>query len=240
MTNKTVDVRLADGTKTVPVVWAGSHLAVHRPLNKNEPDGLSKLPRYWSVTHKATGYLAGPSLDASQRDVLALAKLWDSAFASVTAAGDAKSWRWRENWAEDIRRIGYGKPLVGPRQLTPLERLDSAGTYAEVETAVRAAMGYEPMEEPEASSQFPAEPTTKTDGAGAIRRNPETGLLELLWLPRGGNYSFTDASHLRGWFEIPAGADVEGWCLGSVAETPCGDSVEPDHPDAWPRLLGLI
>jgi hypothetical protein len=239
-TNKTVDVRLADGTRTVPVIWAGQHLAVHRPLSSKEPDGLSKLPRYWSVTHKATGYLAGPSLDAAQRDVLALAKLWDKAFAAVTAAGDAKSWRWRERWSDDLRRVGNGKPPTGPREITPLERLESAGTAAEVEAAVRAAMGYQPVPADEAAAQFPADITRQKTGAGAVRRNSDSGELEFWWLPRGGNYPFADAMALAGWYPVPAMADVEDWCLGSLAETPCGDSVEPDHPDAWPSLLGLV
>lgn len=239
-TNKTVDVRLADGTRTVPVIWSGAHLAVHRPLSSKEPDGLSKLPRYWSVTHRATGYLAGPSLDASQRDVLALAKLWDAAFAAVTAAGDAKSWHWRQHWADDIRRVENGKAPTGPREITPLERLESAGTAADVEAAVRAAMGYQPVPADEADAQYPAEITRQKTGAGAVRRNSDSGELEFWWLPRGGNYPFADATALAGWYPVPALGDVESWCLGSVAETPCGDSVEPDHPDAWPHLLGLV
>ncbi len=241
MSTKTlVDVRLADGTKTVSTVWAGLHLAVHRPLDSKQPDGLSRLPRWWSITHKATGYLAGPSLDASQREVLALAKLWDASFAGVTAAGDAKSWRWRDQWADDIRRVSNGKTPVGPGLVTPLERLESAGTAAEVEAAVRAAMGYQPVAADEADEQYPADITLQTAGAGAVRLNADTAELEFWWLPRGGNYPFADSAALAGWYPVPSLGDVEGWCLGSVAETPCGDSVEPDHPDAWPRLLGLI
>jgi hypothetical protein len=240
-TTKQIQVQTAkSGSLTVPVIWRGEHLAVHRPLDSKNPDGLSKLPRWWSISHVATGYLAGPSLDAPQRDVVALAKLWDAAFGSVTAAGDAKNWSWRERWADDLRRVNGGRAPIGPRQITPLERLEIAGTAAEVEAAVRAAMGYTPIPEPEASEQFPAEITKRTAGAGAVRRNPHSDELEMWWLPRGGNYPDGDAFSLAGWYPIPAAADVESWCLGSVAETPCGDSVEPDHPDAWPRLLGLI
>jgi hypothetical protein len=224
MTNKTIDVRLADGakTKTVPTVWNGQHLAVHRPLNRNEPDGLSKERRYWSVSHKATGYLAGPSLNAAQRDVIALAKLWDQAFASVTAAGDAKAWRWRDQWRDDLHRVGYGKPLVGPRQITPLERLESAGTAAEVTAAVRAAMGYETATDDEAAEPFPAHETMPAD---RIRTGSDSWP-EILW--RGQ------------WWPVPTFGDVEAWALDSVAETPDGRTVEPDHPEAWTRILGVI
>lgn len=240
MKTQIIEVLTKNGKKSIPAIWCGAHLAVHHPLNSSEPDGLSKAPRYWSVTHKATGYLAGPSIDATQRQVLALAKLWDAAFHAVTVAGDAKGWQWGEQWAEDIRRTSYGKPLIGPRQVTPLERLNSAGTAAEVEAAVRAAMGYQPVAADEADAQYPAEVTRQTAGAGAVRRNAETAELEFWWLPRGGNYPLADAMALAGWYTVPAMGDVENWCLGSVAETPCGDSVEPDHPDAWPCLLGLI
>lgn len=237
---KTVTLTTATGSRTVPAVWVGQHLAVHRPLDSKEPSGLSKLPRWWVITHTATGYSASGGIDAAQRDVVDLARLWDRAFASVTAAGDAKGWKWRNRWADDIRRLVNGRPVMGPRGLTPLEELHSAGTVGEVEQAVRRAMGYQPIEEPEASEQFPAEITTRKAGHGAIRRNPDSGELEFWWLPQGGNYPDSEAFALAAWYPIPAACDVESWCLGSVAETPCGDSVEPDHPDAWPRLLGLI
>jgi hypothetical protein len=238
---KTITVQLAAGPYVAPVAWQGHHLSVHRPVRSRDGQpALSTEKRVWTISHNATGYAAATSLDVAQRDAIALAKLWDKAFAAVTAAGDAKTWHWAKRWAGDVDRIRRGRPVIGPRDLSPTEQLDSAGTYAEVETAVRRAMGYEPLEDSEAVEQFPADITKKTDGAGAVRRNAETGLLELLWLPRGGNYGLHDACELRGWYEVPAAGDVESWCLGSVAETPVGDSVEPDHPDAWPRLLGLI
>ena len=103
----------------------------------------------------------------------------------------------------------------------------------------RKSIGAAPArEEAEAAEQWPAEPTRKTDGAGAIARRD--GELALYWLPSEQGHSFADAMELAGWYPIPAAGDVERWCLGSTAETPVGDHVEPDHPDAWPRLLGLI
>lgn len=42
-------------------------------------------------------------------------------------------------------------------------------------------------------------------------------------------------------YEIPSDAEIEDMCLwDNVAETPDGRIVEPDHPDSWPRILGLI
>lgn len=240
MHNKTANLATPKGTRQVPVAWQGQHLAVHRPIDSNSPTGLSQLPRHWRISHTPTGYAASRCLHLSQRDAVKLAKLWDPAFASVTAAGDAHGWPWRERFADDLRRAEAGRPLIGPRRLTPLEQLDSAGTAAEVQAAVTRAMGYEPVSDADACEQYPAEITKQSAGSGAIRRNPESGELEYWWLPQGGNYPFGDAMALAGWYPVPSMGDVETWCLGSIAETPCGDSVEPDHPDAWPRLLGLI
>ena len=45
----------------------------------------------------------------------------------------------------------------------------------------------------------------------------------------------------EGWYEVPSVEDVEDYCLSETAITPCGENeVEPDHPDGWPCLLGLM
>lgn len=41
-------------------------------------------------------------------------------------------------------------------------------------------------------------------------------------------------------YDVPCEADLEAWVFDSVCETPDGVTVEPDHPDSWLRLLGLI
>ena len=227
------------GPREVPTKWVGDWLAVHRPVRK---EGLSAEPALWTVTLQPLG-LSGGEVAAPLRAVVALARLWDTAAArwdEVAEAGNASAWQWRDRFRDDLQRVRSGRPPFGPRELTPLEALESAGTAAEVEAAVRAAMGApEPMGEAETDAQWPAEVTRKATGSGAVRRAPD-GLLEYWWLPRGRNYTEAEALSLAGWFEVPAAGDVETWCLGSTAETPAGDTVEPDHPDAWPRLLGLV
>lgn len=233
----TLTIQTNNGPRDIAAVWQGQHLAVHKPLKDGAP---STAPRRWTVTHVSTGLAAWPTLDVAKPRAVELAKLWDAAFAPITAAGDAKGWQWAKRWADDVGRALRDRPLIGPRELTPLEAFDSAGTAAECEAAVSRAMGYEPMDDSEASEQWPAELTRKQTGSGAVRRNPESGELEFWWLPQGGNYPDAEAVSLAGWYPVPYAGDVERWCLGSLAETPCGDRVEPDHPDAWPRLLGLI
>lgn len=41
-------------------------------------------------------------------------------------------------------------------------------------------------------------------------------------------------------YETPSFEELEHWVYDSVCETPHGDPVEPDHPDSWLSLLGLI
>jgi len=38
----------------------------------------------------------------------------------------------------------------------------------------------------------------------------------------------------------PTDAELEAWTLDSVCETPDGRTVEPDHPEAWLRILRLV
>lgn len=72
-----------------------------------------------------------------------------------------------------------------------------------------------------AAEQFPARDTVPAD---RLRDGPDG--LELRWSGR--------------WWPVPALGDVEAWALDSVAETPDGRTVEPDHPEAWTRLLGVV
>lgn len=41
-------------------------------------------------------------------------------------------------------------------------------------------------------------------------------------------------------YEVPDLDQLEVWVIDSVCETPEGDIVEPDHPDSWLSLLGII
>ena len=41
-------------------------------------------------------------------------------------------------------------------------------------------------------------------------------------------------------YETPSMEQLQEWVFDSVCETPDGDTVEPDHPDSWLSLLGLI
>ena len=105
------------------------------------------------------------------------------------------------------------------------------------------ALGYEPLTEEEATGQYPAEVTYPEGPAvpyiGDIRRNNQ-GILRCFWAPQGDNYSAQEHDELAGWYDVPDLEDIEEQVFDSIAYTPCGDEVEPDHVDSWLRILGLI
>ncbi len=114
------------------------------------------------------------------------------------------------------------------------------------------------------TEQFPATPTITPTG----KRNPETGrpLVRYSSCLHNGQkrlrHPETDKPLLmtgdiinsvkgnpmgcyklqwRGqWIEVPTIEEFTEWTLDSVCPTPDGDIVEPDHPDSWLSLVGLV
>lgn len=209
------------GPRDVPTKWCGQWLAVHRPIRG---DGLSKTPGLWTITLQPLG-LSGGEVAAPLRAVVALARLWDTAAAQwdhVVEAGNASAWQWRDRFRDDIHLVRSGRPALGPRHLTPLERLEAAGSAAEVEAAVKAAMGAPALTAEEEAEAFPVGDVLPAD---RVRLDPD-GWPEVRWA--------------RQWWSAPTVGEAHAMALDSVAETPAGDTVEADHPHGWPRLLGLI
>jgi len=44
----------------------------------------------------------------------------------------------------------------------------------------------------------------------------------------------------RQWWFAPTDAELQAWTMDSVCDTPDGRTVEPDAPDSWLRILGLV
>jgi hypothetical protein len=42
------------------------------------------------------------------------------------------------------------------------------------------------------------------------------------------------------WWPAPTDGELQAWTLDSVCESPDGRTVEPDAPDSWLRILGLV
>ena len=228
--SRTITVQTAyTGPREVPAKWAGQWLAVHRPVRRK---GLSSEPALWTLTLLPLG-LSGGELAAPLPAVVAFARLWDTPAArwdDVNTAGDATAWQWRDRFRDDVARVRSGRPALGPRALTPLERLESAGTVAEVSAAVAAAMGAPSLTPDEEGDPFPVAEVMPADRVRA-------GILPGGDTPQGG----WPWIRWRGrWWPVPTVGEAHAMALDSVAETPDGRTVEPDAPDSWPRILGLI
>ena len=105
--------------------------------------------------------------------------------------------------------------------------------------AIAESFGYVPFSDDECPEQFQADITyisgeTKRKLRSGDTKADKAGKLWLYWIPAH------DDEDLQGWYEIPCNEDIEEWAFNSVCFTPGDDEVEPDHPDSWLRLLGLI
>lgn len=133
--SRTITVSCASGPFDVVTVWRGQHLAVHRPIIRDAETGArttSSAPARWAISHVSTGLSACPMFHGAKLRAVALARLWDNAFAEITASGTAKGWRWAQAWARDLQiaqHETYAEPQ-GPRELTALAALESARTGA--------------------------------------------------------------------------------------------------------------
>jgi len=212
----TLQIQTKAGPIMVPAVWAGQNLAVHRPPSSKSPTGLSTEPRHWAITVQALGLAACASFDGPRSAAIKLAKLWDCAFGAIAASGTAKEWPLAKAWLRDLRAIQWDADysLNGPSPLSPLAELEQATSHSAIAAAVGRAMGMPELSPAESAEQYPADLTAKTSGHGAITRCPDS--------------------------DLPTMADVESWIIDSIVDSPAGDSVEPDHPDSWLSLLGLI
>jgi hypothetical protein len=110
---------------------------------------------------------------------------------------------------------------------------------------IATAFGYELLTAEESEVQYQAEADFQNAPKGAIPctgnvyRN-KRGVLRCYWIPAGGNYSSEDKYELTGWYDVPCLEDIEEWTFDSICFTPSDDEVEPDHPDSWLSILGLI
>jgi hypothetical protein len=104
--------------------------------------------------------------------------------------------------------------------------------------AIASAFGYEAFSDEDREKQFEADINWDSDKGGApvngsVYRN-KRGILRCYWEP------VCEDKDLEGWYDIPTNEEIEEWSFDSVCFTPADDEVEPDHPDSWLSILGLI
>jgi hypothetical protein len=110
--------------------------------------------------------------------------------------------------------------------------------HPETAAIAKELTGYIPFSPEECQEQFQAEINydSKNGGEprnGSVYRN-KRGILRCYWKPVYGD------KQLEGWYNVPDNEDIEEWAFDSVAFTPDDEEVEPDHPDSWLSILGLI
>jgi hypothetical protein len=113
---------------------------------------------------------------------------------------------------------------------------------------IAKVIGYEPVTEDEAIQQYPADvdyqdaPKGAIPCTGNVYRN-KRGILRCYWIPtsgKNGQYTTQESEELTGWYDVPTLEDIEEYTFDSVCFTPAGELVEPDAPDSWLSILGLI
>lgn len=91
-----------DQSMEILPVWRGRSLAVHPPVTS---DGAAVTRGSWSITHHPSGMAAALRLPVSKQSAIALARAWDARFCELTAAADARTWRYREAFCTEVARI---------------------------------------------------------------------------------------------------------------------------------------
>ena len=112
-----------------------------------------------------------------------------------------------------------------------------------IQENIASIVGYAPLTQEEAEVQYPAEVNFTADSKsvpfnGAVRKDKH-GVLQLYWMPQSKSFA-EEYDSLVGWYCVPTMEEVEEWTFDSVCFTPGEDEVEPDHPDSWLSLLGLL
>jgi hypothetical protein len=219
---------------------------VHPPVVDGVP---TKQRGQWAISAISCGLRAG-TFRGPLRDAVALARLWDEAFAAALAGSTVdnpaslRDWPQRQAWARQCDR--FNDPTGPVASNDP----DWLAPNAIRDAATAGCGGYE---------QFPARPTiTPGSRPGRVRlarvlnngrerlTNPETGERVR---QTGDVVAFKGPDPLtpilrlwfRGvWHDVPTIAECMEWTVDGMAETPDGRTVEPDDSDSWLALLGVV
>ena len=238
---QTISAALSTGRRvTVPARWIGQALAVHAPLKDGAP--VANPRGQWVITGHRFGLSAG-TYRGPLRDAVKLARVWDAAFADAlpadrTTAPSLANWELAPIWAAQLRGdappTGPGAGYVARERVTAadgdggeqweptLTITPAPGKPGRVRLARRLPNGRERLRDPETGRAL------RMDGDAAAFKGPDplTPVYRLWW--RGQ------------WVDVPTVAELMAWSIDGVCETPDGSRVEPDAPDAWLSLLGIL
>jgi hypothetical protein len=214
---------------------------VHAPLKDGAP--VANPRGQWVITGHRFGLSAG-TYCGPLRDAVKLARVWDAAFADALPADritapSLANWELAPIWAAQLR--GHAPPTGPGAGYVARERVAAVdGDGAEqfpatatlwpvtvrgerrIKLARRLANGRERLRNPETGEPL------RMDGDVASFKGPDplTPVCRLWW--RGQ------------WVDVPTIAELMAWGMDGACETPDGSHVEPDAPDAWLTLLGIV
>ncbi len=252
------------GYVDVPARWVGRTLVVHPPL----VGGVPTVTRgKWAISAHCCGLRVG-TFYGSLTAAVALARVWDAAFSEAIAAAPMEpapydrdksipslnAWPQRQAWLSQLRGEA---PVTGPVSpdhplWLPAETQPAANVGPVHRTGTRTRIT---TEDGDGGEQFPATPTIWKGGDGRMkcashvngRRRPTVdGKLQRVngdVAEFKGDDPLTPTLRLwfRGkWYDVPSIAQVVEWTLDFIVETPDGSRVEPDAPESWLSLLGLV
>lgn len=241
-TTTTIRAAMATGEMIdVPARWIGRALAVHPPVNAVRDGKPSR--GLWVITGHRFGLSAG-IYRGPLRDAIKLARAWDAAFADalpadrVTAPSLAQ-WELAPQWGRQLRgeepATGPGAGYVARDRITAADGdggeqwaatctiTPVPGKPGRVRFARRLPDGRERLRDPETGRAL------RMNGDCAAFKNPANPLEPIYRLRWRGQ-----------WVDVPTIAELMAWSMDGVCETPDGSRVEPDAPDAWLTLLGIV
>lgn len=238
----TIAAAMANGERVdVPARWVGRALAVHPPINAVRAGKQSR--GQWVITGHRFGLSAG-IYRGKLADAVKLARVWDAAFADAlpadrVTAPSLSQWEHAQQWGRQLRGdeppTGPGAGYVARERVTAadgdggeqweptLTITPTPGKPGRARFARRLPNGRERLRDPETGRAL------RMDGDAAAFKNPANPLAPIYRLYWRGQ-----------WVDVPTIAELMAWSMDGVCETPDGSRVEPDAPDAWLTLLGII
>lgn len=235
---------------TLPARWIGQALAVHVPIAAHDAGKASRRGE-WVISGHVHGYAAG-TFRGPLADAIRLARAWDAAFAAALGGDrvtppNLSRWEPAQQWGRQLRRE---EPPTGP----DADACTDVPASAPVVTRPRltAADG-------DGGEQWMPTPTiTRGSKPGTVRyalrlpdgrerlRHPDTGRCLRM---NGDTAAFTGPDPLTPvfrlwwegqWVDVPTIAELMHWSIDGACEAPDGRTVEPDAPDSWLTLLGIV
>jgi hypothetical protein len=236
-------VKFGDRVETVSARWAGAALAVHKPVTV---DGEQPARGFWRITHHGSGLSAG-TFRGPLADAIKLARAWDATFHAALApqapeALSLKDWAHAQAWSAQLTRQA---PPRGPVVCDPPRH---AATFADGDGAEQLPVDVTLWPATNAAGEKVVRYAARLNNGHKRLTHPETGAPlrmpgDVAAFARKGDPEAPPVLRLwwqGAWVDVPSMAQFGAWTFGESCETPSGAYCDPDAPESWLRLCGLV